>query len=148
MATAKLPSAVREETHGRRLQDELLFDLINRAPDAMAIIEESSTSTSYDLVYVNEAFYDLYRASKDEVIGNGILKFMSSRSTTEDLEHNFSLLKKGGSEFSPDCDAGAADSMDLRRARHNVEEDSSRSGDAAEHRGRRRQRSDGDQHRG
>lgn len=103
MATAGESPAVRTETPGRRLHDELLFDLINRAPDAMAIMEERVSTGSLHLIYVNEAFCDLYLASKDEAIGAEVRAFMGTRALPEDVEKQWTRLQAGEPFSSTRC---------------------------------------------
>ncbi len=76
---------------GRRLQDQLLVDILNHAPDAIAIVEVVSGEKMIFL-YVNEAFEALYLTTKEDAIFADVLNFMSERTLPRDVERTLALL--------------------------------------------------------
>lgn len=93
METYKAP--LRGEA-GRRLQDELLVDILNHAPDAVAIMDVVSThSNGYAFLYVNAAFEALYQCKNTDVVGLDVNEFMAGRSYPKDVETTNALLSEG-----------------------------------------------------
>lgn len=81
---------------GRRLQDELLIDILDHAPDAIAIMEVVSAARhQYTFLYVNEAFEALYLCSKPEVVGADVVQFMSRGALAKDVEKTCAMLAEG-----------------------------------------------------
>lgn len=92
MEAAKI--ALRGEI-GRRLQDQLLIDILNHAPDATAIFEVvPGPPLTLPFLYVNDACESLYLAKKQEMIGTDVVEFMSRRSFAGDVEKTLSLLSE------------------------------------------------------
>ena len=81
---------------GRRLQDELLVDILDHAPDAVSVTEVSSAARGkYTFLYVNRAFEELYLAKKEEVVGSDVVEFMSERALQRDLDKTLALMGEG-----------------------------------------------------
>ena len=80
---------------GRRLQDQLLIDILDHAPDATAIVEvEPQPTLRLPFLYVNRAFESLYLAHKHDAIGADAIEFMSKRSLPADVRKTLSLLSE------------------------------------------------------
>ncbi|HET7814298.1 MAG TPA: diguanylate cyclase [Candidatus Baltobacteraceae bacterium] len=81
---------------GRRLQDELLIDILNHAPDAVAIMDVvSARLNKYVFLYVNSAFESLYLCARADVVGRDVNEFMASRSLAKDAEKTDAMLSEG-----------------------------------------------------
>lgn len=88
-------TAVRGEV-GRRLQDQLLVDILNHAPDAIGIVEVVSAAPfKMIFLYVNDAFETVYLAKKEEAVGADVETFMSKRSLPRDTEKTLAMLAAG-----------------------------------------------------
>lgn len=88
--------ALRGDVGGRRLQDELLVDILDHAPDAIGIVElVSAPRNKYVFLYVNAAFEPLYTANKREVIGADVSEFFTTRAVPGDLQKTLWLMAEG-----------------------------------------------------
>lgn len=93
MDTAK--TVLRGEA-GRRLQDELLLDILSHAPDAIGIVEAVSVAANkYVFLYANDACEALYLSKREEMIGMDVREFYSTRSIPADLEKTLDLMGQG-----------------------------------------------------
>lgn len=81
---------------GRRLQDELLLDILDHAPDAIAIMEFPSPARSEPFFnYINRAFELMYLCRREETVGLNVTEFMAARSFPQDVQHTLKLLAEG-----------------------------------------------------
>lgn len=78
---------------GRRLQDELLLDILDHAPDGIAIMEAVAAERhKYTFLYVNEAFEALYQCSKADTVGTDVVEFMLKGASPSDIENTCAVL--------------------------------------------------------
>ncbi len=77
------------------LAPELLLDMIERAPDAMCLVERASGASDFRFRYVNRAFEVIYDCRRVEVLGAARAPFFRARGAAADFARIDEGLAKG-----------------------------------------------------